>query len=309
MSSARDPQSTVRNCLGVLCQVSRVKSSVSSKPLVQHQTFCLFVMTLFGQSSSRRPGGGRRGRENSQSEAPFSIDDAFDIPEDDADLASASLTSKSPPPQPIIRNGQLRLSTDSAKYRVETETEADAERGSTADSASLIQSGNGDPDGGSGEGATAGEGGYYEGPPQLKYWWHHPKIRSNPRVVLAACMLVILGLGKATRTATTWVQLFERLMFNFYSRLGGCGHLRAVHPFVRGRAGRRLRHCRHHLLRARRLPHRLHLLGRQREAGVRVQPLAPLQQLNHRRTCNATTKSTFYQLAARRKKNRIAYRT
>ncbi len=64
---------------------------------------------------------------------------------------------------------------------------------STADSASLIQSGSG---GGDGEGAL--DGGYYSGPPTLKYWWLHPKVRSNPRVVIAACMLVILGLGESS---------------------------------------------------------------------------------------------------------------
>ncbi len=108
----------------------------------------------------------------SSSEPPFSIDDAFDIPEDVDEEANAANPSSI---TPIIRNGQLRLDSHIESSNI------------NGDGASLIQSGSGEVG-----------GGYYEGPPPLKYWWLHPKIRSNLRIVLAALLLVVLGLGMST---------------------------------------------------------------------------------------------------------------
>lgn len=131
--------------------------------------------------SSKGPGA-----SSGPDHGPFSIDDAFDIPEDDEAVAAVSAEEASS--LPIIRNGVLRLSAEAerATYKghASTDEEANGAGGGSSDGASLIQSGEG-----------GGPTGYYEGPPPVTYWWTHPKIRSNLKVVLAACLLVLLGAG------------------------------------------------------------------------------------------------------------------
>ena len=38
--------------------------------------------------------------------------------------------------------------------------------------------------------------GYYEGIQPTKFWWKHPKIRQNWKMMLAALVLVLLGAGE-----------------------------------------------------------------------------------------------------------------
>jgi len=134
--------------------------------------------------------------------APFSIDDAFDIPEeedneDDEDVTQndGKVAGRASHGQqredraaraPIIKNGQIRIEME--------------EVGNTAgsDDASLIQSTLGTTSGEGDTAAAAGAAGYYPGPPSFKYWWMHPKIRGNVRVVAAACVLAALGLALAS---------------------------------------------------------------------------------------------------------------
>ena len=137
-----------------------------------------FNLTTTNTSSTVLNGG-------SNKPTPFSIDDAFDIPEEEDDFPDPNNSVPARPP-PIIRNGRLRLEED-----LDDETAAGQDRSNSngtgsGDGASLIQSG----------GTDDGGRGYYAGPARPKYWWKHPKIRSNPKVVVAACLLVIIGLGK-----------------------------------------------------------------------------------------------------------------
>ncbi len=260
-------------------------------------------MNFFGHSSSSGGGGGGGlGGGRGANEVPFSIDDAFDIPEDDDVLAGASAgatasnsaAASSSSSAPIIRNGQLRLSSDGdASYAVPVgaaEGEGGAADGASTDSASLIQSGEG---GGGGRGG--GGGGYYEGPPQLKYWWLHPKIRSNVRVVVAACMLVVLGLGESTGSPfprpSALLKVLYFLLLLLPLRADSLWHCGVLHPDVQGHPGHRVCHRRRHLLRARGVSHRVRVPGREGQEGVRVQPLAPLQQLSEVESDVATTSS------------------
>ena len=178
-------------------------------------------MAFFGRSSSGGSGNGPTHR-------PFSIDDAFDIPEEDAvedeedetDAAHASI---------IRNNGQLRL--EAAKP---TDPKADPtsngaplphvtkDPAGSTDSASLIPSGSGDAGGGGGHG-------YYAGPPPVKYWWKHPKIRSNPKVVMAACMLVFLGVGEGRHIR--YGPSFTTLIL-FVSSADDLRHRRVLRPLV-----------------------------------------------------------------------------
>ena len=171
----------------------------------------------FGLSSSRSPG-----RDH------FSIDDAFDAEDDEGIInngtpSSSSLGSRNQDNEhrkktrrhlssgsqdvipeeedddqvdsqgPIIKtSGQLRLDLTSENVPHFGNGSSgmsiggnDQGQSSDQDSASLIQ----------GENQMRAESGYYEGPPSVKYWWRHPKIRDNYKLVLAAFCLVFLGAG------------------------------------------------------------------------------------------------------------------
>ena len=63
-------------------------------------------MSFFGRSGPGSGGGGGSG----PSHRPFSIDDAFDIPEEDVgEDDDEEAAAGGAPDRPIIRNGQLRL--------------------------------------------------------------------------------------------------------------------------------------------------------------------------------------------------------
>ena len=112
---------------------------------------------------------------SSSSDRPFSIDDAFDIPEDIEEEAAANAAVNPSAIIPIICNGQLRLESN-----VENSNNVVSN-----DGASLIRM----------ESSRVG-GRCFKKPAPLKYWWLHPKIRSNSRVVLAALLLMALGLSR-----------------------------------------------------------------------------------------------------------------
>jgi len=97
------------------------------------------------------------------------------------------------------------------------------------DSASLIQ--------------EAGHG-YYSGPAQQKFWWKHPKIRENWKMVLAAFLLVLIGSGLFVTGIVAYIepslagiQGFVFFIAGIICVLPGAYHLGYIYLAVKGKRG------------------------------------------------------------------------
>ena len=136
--------------------------------------------------------------------SPFSIDDAFDIPEEEwnEDDEDSAMSTK-----PIIRSNGASGARSSGYVGLELNAEQQAVRFSdrppspgrddpkaSSDSASLVNSVN------TNSAQGAGESGYYEARNEAyDRWYKHPKIKANMKLVVAAAALVILGFGERTQ--------------------------------------------------------------------------------------------------------------
>lgn len=181
---------------------------------------------------------------------PFSIDDAFDIPEDIKEenedegeyeeenaggIAAGDLRTKTP----ILKATRLGLTK---------EREGEGFSGDPplqGDNASLIQNSLGIN--GSSKGSTGG--GYYEGPPPVKYWWRHPKIRQNWKVMTAAFCLCFIGtglfLGGIVAYALPTVSGFQGAVFliaGIICFVPGAYHIGYVYLAVKGKRGYEFHH-------------------------------------------------------------------
>lgn len=154
----------------------------------------------------------------------FSIDDAFDIPEeedeDEEEEDGHDANGHALDSAPIIRNGvQFARYTEVRHPDLEARWSADktanapengGHGGTTlltghhhADTGSLVASAASNSGGGR-------DGGYYEGRNcAYKYWWLHPKVRANWKVVLAAATLLVLGLGKSDGSSDALSETFN----------------------------------------------------------------------------------------------------
>ena len=145
---------------------------------------------------------------------------------------------------PIIRNGQLRLDfpcfEDSGGSPTGGGHNGVAPNGlqdtGSQDSASLIQ------------GDKTGHG-YYEGPTPLRYWWLHPKIKSNYKLVLAAVLLCLLGvvlmIGGIVVYSVPGLQGVQALVFviaGVICFLPGAYHIVYIYLAVKGKRGFEFHH-------------------------------------------------------------------
>jgi hypothetical protein len=144
----------------------------------------------------------------------------------------------------LFRNGHLRMqlgssSDPSLPPSSNSDNDAmNAKETASQDSASLIQSG----------GAT-GESGYYGGPPPEKFWWRHPKIRKNYKLVGAAFCLVFLGLALILGgivayciPAMAGVQGLVFLIAGIICFVPGAYHIGYIYMAVKGKRGFEFNH-------------------------------------------------------------------
>lgn len=189
----------------------------------------------------------------------FSIDDAFDIPEeedeDEEEEDGHDANGHALDSAPIIRNGvQFARYTEVRHPDLEARWSADktanapengGHGGTTlltghhhADTGSLVASAASNSGGGR-------DGGYYEGRNcAYKYWWLHPKVRANWKVVLAAATLLVLGLGLVIAGMVAYcieslagVQGAVFIIAGLICFIPGAYHLGYVYLAVKGKRG------------------------------------------------------------------------
>ena len=183
-------------------------------------------MSFFGASAASN--------SNSASKQPFSIDDAFDIPEEiDEDLQNNHQHQQASNGGNASKNGQKYLQSEVPIIRNERLRLAESGSLTNSDSASLIQ-------------APVPRNEYYEGPTQekLKYWWLHPKIRTNWKLFSAALCLVLLGfallIGGVAALAlpeTPGVQGAVFLIAGVICFVPGAYHIGYIYLAVKGKRG------------------------------------------------------------------------
>ncbi|KDR22427.1 uncharacterized protein LOC110826896 [Zootermopsis nevadensis] len=168
-------------------------------------------------------------------ERRFTIDDAFEEENDEAIRVYGSTTERSPL-KPKSRN---MISEDSIIVRIEDPIRTASTITSTAprfktsddatsrDSDSLIQ-----------------DGGFYTGmfdPTQSG--WRHPKIRENWKMVLAAVVLLIVGIGLLVTGAVViclpmpGIQAFVFFIAGFICFIPGAYHVVYIYWAVKGKRG------------------------------------------------------------------------
>jgi len=86
--------------------------------------------------------------------------------------------------------------------------------------------------------------GYYEGPAPSKFWWKHPKIKQNWKMVVAALILVFLGTGLLITGIVAYshphlagIQGFVFFIAGFICLAPGGYHLVYVYLAVKGKRG------------------------------------------------------------------------
>jgi hypothetical protein len=86
--------------------------------------------------------------------------------------------------------------------------------------------------------------GYYTGPPQEQFWFNHPKIKQNKKMVIAALVLVILGICLIITAIVMYsipslesVQAFIFLIAGIICLLPGSYHLIYIYLAVKGKRG------------------------------------------------------------------------
>jgi len=86
--------------------------------------------------------------------------------------------------------------------------------------------------------------GYYTGPPQDQFWFKHPKIKQNKKMVIAAIVLVILGICLIITSIVIYsipslesVQGFIFLIAGIICLLPGGYHLIYIYLAVKGKRG------------------------------------------------------------------------
>eukprot|EP00092_Neocalanus_flemingeri_P002027 GFUD01002164.1.p1 GENE.GFUD01002164.1~~GFUD01002164.1.p1 ORF type:complete len:207 (-),score=48.04 GFUD01002164.1:282-902(-) len=86
--------------------------------------------------------------------------------------------------------------------------------------------------------------GYYEGPAASKFWWKHPKIKQNWKMVVAALILVFLGTGLIITGIVAYshpnlagIQGFVFFIAGFICLAPGGYHLVYVYLAVKGKRG------------------------------------------------------------------------
>jgi len=86
--------------------------------------------------------------------------------------------------------------------------------------------------------------GYYEGPAPSKFWWKHPKIKQNWKMVVAALILVFLGTGLIITGIVAYshpnlagIQGFVFFIAGFICLAPGGYHLVYVYLAVKGKRG------------------------------------------------------------------------
>lgn len=172
----------------------------------------------------------------------FSIDDAFQETLDDR-IRIYGTTSETVPlhpsystdnpdevflnvcdnERPILKNAKNLSNNQSIKSTRLTEDST------SQDSASLI------PDVGHG---------YYSGPAQEKFWWKHPKIKENWKMVFASVLLVFVGSGLIVTGIVAYalpslagIQGFVFFIAGTICVLPGAYHLVYIYLAVKGKRG------------------------------------------------------------------------
>jgi len=86
--------------------------------------------------------------------------------------------------------------------------------------------------------------GYYEGPSPSKFWWKHPKIKQNWKMMLASSILVFLGTGLLLTGIVAYshpnlagIQGFVFFIAGFICLAPGAYHLVYVYLAVKGKRG------------------------------------------------------------------------
>jgi len=86
--------------------------------------------------------------------------------------------------------------------------------------------------------------GYYEGPSPSKFWWKHPKIKQNWKMMLASLILVLLGTGLIITGIVAYshpnlagIQGFVFFIAGFICLAPGGYHLVYVYLAVKGKRG------------------------------------------------------------------------
>lgn len=124
-------------------------------------------------------------------------------------------------PKPIIKNTILKNPSLKALKTAEDST--------SQDSTSLIPPTN---------------PGYYSGQLQSQYWWQHPKVRQNWKVVVASMVLVLLGSGLIltgivaySHPSLAGIQGFVFFLAGFICLLPGAYHIIYAYLAVKGKRG------------------------------------------------------------------------
>jgi len=86
--------------------------------------------------------------------------------------------------------------------------------------------------------------GYYEGPSHSKFWWKHPKIKQNWKMMMASLILVFLGTGLIITGIVAYshpnlagIQGFVFFIAGFICLAPGGYHLVYVYLAVKGKRG------------------------------------------------------------------------
>jgi len=123
--------------------------------------------------------------------------------------------------RPILKNSHTNAQAIKATRLQEDST--------SQDSASLI------PDAGHG---------YYSGPSQEKFWWKHPKIKQNWKMVIASALLVMVGTGLIVTGIVAYalpslkgIQGFVFFIAGIICMIPGAYHLVYIYLAVKGKRG------------------------------------------------------------------------
>jgi len=136
------------------------------------------------------------------------------------DTVFVSIPETKTAPKPIIKNKLLNPSLKALKT---------PEDSTSHDSNSLLPS---------------TRQGYYSGSSQDEYWWRHPKVRQNWKVVAASIVLIILGSGLLLTGIIAYshpelagIQGFIFFIAGFICFLPGAYHVIYVYLAVKGKRG------------------------------------------------------------------------
>jgi len=151
-------------------------------------------------------------------------------PEEDLESPCDEVFITPTPERPILKNARPNLNNNSNLHHMQQIKPCRLPEDTTSqDSASLIQ--------------ESGHG-YYSGPAQQKFWWKHPKIRENWKMVLAAFLLVFIGSGLFVTGIVAYIepslagiQGFVFFIAGIICVLPGAYHLGYIYLAVKGKRG------------------------------------------------------------------------